>query len=79
LAEHEPIARGWYGAPIGWADANGGGAFMVAIRSLLVTPREAYAFAGAGIVQQSSAEDEWRETRQKMRAAKRALRVEVAP
>ena len=78
IAEHEPY-RGWYGAPIGWVSGDGDGVFAVAIRSALLTPRRAVAFAGAGIVATSDPAAEWRETEAKLRTATRAIRVAVQP
>lgn len=65
LRRNEPFRRGWYGAPIGWMnrmDAD----FVVGIRSALVRGNELHIFAGAGIVGQSNARDEWEETEKKM-------------
>lgn len=67
LEETEPMDRGWYCGPIGWVDSEGGGALCVAIRSALVTRRAATAFAGAGIVVDSSPRGEWDETALKLR------------
>ncbi|MGH8019431.1 MAG: isochorismate synthase, partial [Opitutaceae bacterium] len=47
----EPFARGLYAGPLGWADAAGGGEFLVGIRSALVDGARARLFAGAGIVE----------------------------
>jgi len=43
LARVEGLDRGWYAAPIGWLDAEGGGDFRVALRSALID-----GVAGAG-------------------------------
>ncbi len=69
----EPIARGWYGAPLGWFDASGDGELVVALRSGLVSGNRAYVYAGAGIVVGSNAEDEFAETQLKQRTVLRAL------
>ncbi len=73
IAEHEPGARGWYAAPIGWFDAAGDGDFAVALRSCVVSGREAFLFAGAGIVRASSPELEYTETELKKQALLPAL------
>ena len=61
----EPFDRGWYAAPVGWL--GGGSAEMaVAIRSGLVSENRLSLFSGAGIVEGSSADDEWREIESKL-------------
>lgn len=73
LRRHEGLDRGHYAAPIGWMSSEGAGAFFVALRSVLLTPECAWAFAGAGIVAGSSPEAEWREVNHKLRAVRNAL------
>ncbi len=78
LRRHEGLERGWYAAPIGWLDAEGGGAFCVGLRSALIRnglapdgqsgASRARLFAGAGIVPGSDPEQELVETRIKLRA-----------
>jgi isochorismate synthase len=78
LRRFEALDRGWYAAPIGWLDAEGGGDFRVALRSALVRNglardgasggSRARLFAGAGIVAGSHPEQELVETRIKLRA-----------
>ena len=65
IAAHEPDARGWYAGAVGWFDAAGDGAFSVAIRSGVLARREAWLYAGAGIVEGSDASAEYAETRTK--------------
>jgi isochorismate synthase len=65
IAAHEPETRGWYAGAVGWFDAEGDGAFSVAIRSGVVTRGEAWLYAGAGIVEGSDAALEYAETRVK--------------
>jgi isochorismate synthase len=79
LAERETLDRGWYGGPIGWLDGRGGGVLAVAIRSALLEPGRALAFAGAGIVRGSSPAAEWEETERKLETVAGALRAEVEP
>lgn len=67
IAELEPQARGWYGAPIGFIDGQLGGAFAVAIRSAVLQQERAWLFSGAGIVPDSIPDKEWRETALKFR------------
>ncbi len=80
IREHEEIDRGWYGGPIGWADAEGNGTFAVALRCALFAAdrRSVRCFGGAGIVARSDAALEHEETAAKMRAAQRCVRVEFA-
>jgi salicylate biosynthesis isochorismate synthase len=65
IAAHEPDTRGWYAGAVGWFDAAGDGAFSVAIRSGVLARREAWLYAGAGIVEGSDASLEYAETRVK--------------
>jgi menaquinone-specific isochorismate synthase len=75
IAEHEPDARGWYAAPIGWFDAAGNGDFMVALRSGVLDGARAHLYAGAGIVQGSVPERELGETELKLKTLRDALGV----
>ena len=78
LRQHEGLDRGWYAAPVGWLDIEGGGDFRVALRSGLIRNRldgqnragasRGLLFAGAGLVEGSVADEELRETRIKLRA-----------
>ena len=63
----EPIPRGWYGAPVGWIDAQLDGEFAVAIRSAVAQESRAWIYAGAGIVAGSQADSEWAESELKFR------------
>lgn len=72
LHEHEALDRGWYAGPVGWIGPTGAH-MVVALRSALVRGDRARLFVGAGIVQGSSAEAEWRETEMKSLAMLRAL------
>jgi len=78
LRRFEGLERGWYAAPIGWLDIEGGGDFRVALRSALIRNElgpigesgasRAFLFAGAGIVGGSEPASELAETRTKLRA-----------
>ena len=50
IESHETFDRGWYAGPVGWMDARGDGEFAVGLRSALVRGRQAWLFAGAGIM-----------------------------
>jgi isochorismate synthase len=73
IAEHEGFDRGWYAGPVGWLGADGDGEFMVALRSGLVSGRDAVLFAGCGIVADSDPAREWDESRLKLRTMIAAL------
>lgn len=73
IAANEGAPRGWYAGPVGWIDANGEGSFCVALRCALVTGSEAWLYAGAGLVEGSDADAEWRETAAKQAPMLRAL------
>lgn len=77
IAECEPDPRGWYAAPVGWFDARGQGEFAVGIRSGLLLEREAFIYAGAGIVRDSEADAELAETKLKERALLSALGIQT--
>ncbi|WP_327110801.1 isochorismate synthase [Nocardia sp. NBC_01730] len=61
--------RGFYGGAVGWCDANGDGAWVVAIRSaeLSADGRTVHAYAGGGIVAASDPQAELDETTAKLR------------
>jgi isochorismate synthase len=78
LRRFEGLERGWYAAPVGWLDGEGGGDFSVALRSALIRnglrpagesgASRSVLFAGAGIVPGSEPDRELVETRIKLRA-----------
>jgi isochorismate synthase len=72
LARHEP-PRGLYASPIGWLDGAGDGVFAVAIRSALLAPGRARAFAGVGVVRGSDVDREVAETSAKLATTHAAL------
>jgi isochorismate synthase len=73
IVEHEALERGWYSAPVGWADAAGDGEFVVALRSGLLHDGKAWVYAGAGIMADSDPDAEYTETELKMQALLGAL------
>jgi menaquinone-specific isochorismate synthase len=73
IVDHETIQRGWYSAPIGWADSSGDGEFVVALRSGLLRDGKAWVYAGAGIMGDSDPQSEYAETELKMQALLGAL------
>jgi menaquinone-specific isochorismate synthase len=72
IASQEPFERGWYAAPFGWVDAEGG-EFAVAIRSALAIDATLNLYAGSGIVTGSDPAREWDETEQKMQQLLEAI------
>ena len=75
LRREEGFQRGWYAGPVGWFDGEGDGVFVPALRSAVGSGGEWVLFAGAGIVEGSSPELEWEETRIKLQPMLRALRA----
>ncbi|MBF8290312.1 MAG: Chorismate bind protein, partial [Chloroflexi bacterium] len=73
IDEHEGFDRGWYAGPIGWLGADGDGELCVALRCGLVDHTRATLFAGCGIVADSDPDQEWEESRIKLRAVAGAL------
>ena len=72
----EPVARGWYAAPVGWFDLDGNGELAVAIRSGVLAGNRAHLWAGAGIVAGSDPDRELAETEIKLRAMLGALGIQ---
>jgi len=64
----EPFDRGHYAAPFGWIDANGDADVVVALRCGLFRGAVVDLYAGAGIVEGSTATLELEETDLKLRA-----------
>lgn len=64
IREQEPFKRGWYAGALGMLAVNSA-SFCVALRSALVEQNKITVYAGAGIVEGSEAENEWREIERK--------------
>jgi isochorismate synthase len=62
----EGFDRGWYAAPVGFADARGDGEFCVALRCALLRGRVARCYAGCGIVRDSEPQAELAESEVKL-------------
>lgn len=73
IRELESFDRGWYAGPLGWLDLQGGGEFVVGIRSALMDDREISFFAGCGIMGTSNPDTEWDESNLKLRPMLAAL------
>jgi isochorismate synthase len=78
IADNELHPRGWYTGTVGWVDSAGDATFVVAIRCGLLTPHNAYVFAGAGIVGGSDPTAEYGETELKQLPMLRALGMVLA-
>lgn len=70
----EPFSRGLFAGVTGWFDARGNGDFAVGIRSALIRDSRARLYAGAGIVDGSDPDLEYRETSLKMGALLQCIR-----
>ncbi|SDY02877.1 MULTISPECIES: isochorismate synthase [Salimicrobium] len=67
ISLHEVMNRGWYASPVGWIDGGRNGEFAVAIRSALIRGDKASLFAGCGVVEDSKPEEEYEETKVKLK------------
>jgi para-aminobenzoate synthetase component 1 len=68
IDETEPTARGIYTGSIGFIGIDGSVCLNIAIRTIIITNRKAYAQTGGGIVADSDPQAEWAETITKARA-----------
>jgi len=68
----EGFDRGWYAGPIGYI-GHDQAEFAVAIRSGLISGKQLSLFAGAGIVEGSSPQEEWDEVEQKISIFRQVL------
>ena len=73
IEELEPARRGVYGGSILYADFNGNLDSCIAIRTLFMDGKQGHIQAGAGIVADSVAENEFAECGNKARAVLRAI------
>jgi len=71
----ETFDRGWYAGPVGWVNGNGLGEFAIALRCALIREKNAFLYAGAGIVSASDADREYEETTLKLKPLLTALGV----
>ncbi|MCW9024290.1 MAG: isochorismate synthase [Gammaproteobacteria bacterium] len=66
IKQHEPFDRGWYSGVVGWLDGNGDGELSVLLRCALLKENQLDVYAGAGIVKDSDALAEFKETELKL-------------
>src|SRR4029453_14999717 len=72
IDELEPVKRGIYGGAVGYLSFAGDMDLAIAIRTAVVKGNMLFVQAAAGIVADSIAESEWKETEVKARAVLRA-------
>ena len=75
IDEFEPVKRGIYGGAVGYLAWNGNMDTAIAIRTAILKGGRLYIQAGGGIVADSVARLEWKETMNKGRAIFRAARM----
>lgn len=68
----EPFNRGWYAAPVGFVGTDHT-EFVVAIRSALIEKEQVSLYSGAGIVNGSDPDEEWKEIEDKISKFLKAL------
>jgi para-aminobenzoate synthetase component 1 len=68
IDETEPTARGVYTGSIGYISLDGCICLNIAIRTIIIKNKTAFAQTGGGIVADSDPEAEWNETLTKARA-----------
>lgn len=72
IDEVEPVRRGVYGGAVGYIGWSGDMDTAIAIRTAVIKDKTLYVQAGGGVVADSIADLEWKETRNKARAMFRA-------
>jgi para-aminobenzoate synthetase component 1 len=68
IDETEPTARGVYTGSIGYIGIDGSVCLNIAIRTIIIADKKAFAQTGGGIVADSDPQAEWDETITKARA-----------
>ena len=74
IDELEPESRGPYAGAVGYFSFNGCCDFAIAIRSIFIKDKKGFVQSGAGIVSDSVAENEFKETEHKAGAMLQALK-----
>ena len=75
LQELETVKRGIYSGAVGYLSWNGNMDTAIAIRTAVVKDNELHVQAGAGVVYDSTPDNEWKETIVKARAVMRAANI----
>ncbi len=78
IDELEPVKRGIYSGAVGYLSWNGNMDTAIAIRTAVIKDKQLSIQAGAGIVYDSTPENEWAETMNKARAIFRAVSLAEA-
>jgi anthranilate synthase component 1 len=78
IRELEPMKRGIYSGAVGYLGWNGNLDTAIAIRTAVIKDGRIHVQAGAGIVHDSVAINEWQETLNKARALMRAVQMTKA-
>ena len=73
ISELEPFDRGRYAGAVGWVGSSGDGEWAIALRCVQISGTKVTAYAGCGVVANSDAEAELRETSMKFRPVVEAL------
>ncbi|WP_458121431.1 isochorismate synthase DhbC [Paenibacillus sp. Z6-24] len=76
IRQVEPFDRGLFTGMVGWCNAEGDGEWAVTIRCAEVRGSTLRLYAGAGVVEASTAEAELAETSAKLRTMLRAMRID---
>ena len=79
IKTHERSPRGLFASPVGYYTSNNSGEFVVGIRSMYINQSAHIAtlFAGAGIVSDSDATQEYQETNLKFEPMRQLLKGDV--
>jgi anthranilate synthase component 1 len=75
IDEVEPHRRGPYAGAVGYFDFSGNMDTCIALRTIVIQDQTAYVQAGAGIVADSVAKNEWNETLNKARGLLKAIEL----
>ncbi|WP_426445444.1 isochorismate synthase DhbC [Paenibacillus sp. S-38] len=75
IRDIEPFDRGFYTGLVGWCDGSGDGEWVITIRCAVAENRTLTLYAGAGVVAESSAESELKETTAKFQTMLQAMGV----
>lgn len=67
LRDNENYGRGWYAGAFGWMKGDQTGEVSVLLRCALIEQKQIMIYAGAGLVAESDADQEWQETKLKMK------------
>ena len=74
IEDHE---RGWYAGPVGWINSNMNCKFFAGLRSAYIHNNKIYFYAGAGIIIDSNADEEWNEILNKINSIHRIVHEQI--